>query len=544
MNIIQDKILVLAKTESKTIISNSLKSISGLTILEADSENKAFELIYNHFFVVVIIDETMPHIDIYKIGTMLLSHKNTHNAPLLIITDTINPENFLTDFKALQIDYIVKPFEEQLIRAKIKIFFELFKQKNAVDQSIDELDNVYKKIVDQHELAMKEEFSRKELVNISSIAANQMQQPLQTLQGNIYQLLRSRDITPSIKLNLASIKASAQRISQISKKLFAFPGKAKKILTENSSALNADKDYRILYVENSDEEFSIFNHFMKNVIKCELAQAKTIKQGIDLIAGSKFDLIFITHLLPDGTGLDLLLKLNRMRSDIPVIFTLNKPNGYMGPETIAKGAFAYFIKEEISSSNILSIIYGTLRKAKITQEMEDAQNRIVMISRKDYLTKLFNRRCFEQELTSETSKAKRYKTPLSILIVDFDEFKIINEIHGYDTGDSVLTTSAAIIQSMVRDNDVVCRYGAEEFGIVLPNTALNGARMLAERIRKKMGDHEFKKDSNVVHLTVSIGIAAYVPDTDTAYSVLVKRALDALTSAMDQGGNKIKTLIN
>ncbi|MCK5695524.1 MAG: response regulator PleD [Desulfobacula sp.] len=544
MNIIQDKILVVATTEFKTIISNSLKDISGLKILEADSENKAFELIYNHFFVLVIIDETLPHIDMYKIGSMLLSHKKTHNAPLLIITDTIQPENFLTDFKALQIDYIVRPFDEQLIRAKIKIFFELFKQKNAVEQSIDELDKVYKKIVEQHELVMKEEFSRKEFVNISSIAANQMQQPLRSLQGNIYQLFRSRDLAPKFKTNLASIKTSTEKISQISKKLFTFLGKTKKILAQNASDLKADQAYRILYIETSDEDFSIFNHFIKGVIKCKLSQAKTLEQGLELIAGNKFDLIFTYHLLPDGTGFDLLSKLNRMRSDIPVIFTLDKPNGHKGPEAISKGAFTYFIKEEISSTNILSIIYGTLEKTKITREVEDAQNRIVMISQKDYLTKLFNRRCFEQELTSEISKAKRYKLPLSILILDFDKLGAINENHGYVTGDTILTTCAALIQSMVRNNDVVCRYGEEEFGIVLPNTALNGARMLTERIRKKIADYEFGKDSNVLKLTVSIGIVSYVPKTDTDFPALVKKALDALTSAMDQGGNRIKTFIN
>ena len=194
--------------------------------------------------------------------------------------------------------------------------------------------------------------------------------------------------------------------------------------------------------------------------------------------------------------------------------------------------------------NILYIIYGTLEKTKITREVEDAQNRIVMISQKDYLTKLFNRRCFEQELTSEISKAKRYKLPLSILILDFDKLGAINENHGYVTGDTILTTCAALIQSMVRNNDVVCRYGEEEFGIVLPNTALNGARMLTERIRKKIADYEFGKDSNVLKLTVSIGIVSYVPKTDTDFPALVKKALDALTSAMDQGGNRIKTFIN
>jgi len=544
MNIFQDKILVIAASESKSIISNSVKDIAGLKILEADSETKAFELIYHHFFVLVIIDETLPHIDKYKIGSMLLSHKKTHDAPLLIITDTITPENFLTDFKALQIDYIVKPFDEQLILTKIKIFFELFKQKNAVNQSIDELDNVYRKIVEQHELVIKETLSKKELVNISSIAANQMQQPLQSLQGNINQLLRNRDINPKIKSTLASIKTASERISHITKKLFAFPVKAKKVLFDTASGLDENRFYKILYVEDSAEDFNIISHFIKSVIKCELAQAKTLEQAIELIADSRFDLIFIDHLLPDGTGFDLLSRLKRMRSDIPVVFTLDKPNTDMGPEAVSKGAFTYFVKEEFSSGNILSIIHGTLQKARITREVEDAQNRIVMISRKDTLTKLFNRRCFEQELESETSKAKRYKIPLSILIVDFDQLGAINETHGYDTGDTILTTSARIIQSMVRNNDVVCRYGEEEFGIVLPNTALNGARILAQRIRKKIADHEFKKDSIALNLTASIGIASDDPETDEDYFVLVKKALDALTSAMEQGGNRVKTFMN
>ena len=315
-------------------------------------------------------------------------------------------------------------------------------------------------------------------------------------------------------------------------------------MTQNASGLNADHPYKILYIETSDEDFSIFNHFIKGVIKCKLAQAKTLEQGLELIADNKFDLIFTDHLLPDGTGFDLLSKLNRMRSDIPVVFTLDKPSGHKGPEAISEGAFTYFIKEEISSANILSIIYGTLEKARITREVEDAQSRIVMISQKDYLTKLFNRRCFEQELTSEISKANRYKVPLSILILDFDKFEAINKIHGYDAGDAILTISAGLIQSMVRDNDVVCRYGEQEFGIVLPNTALNGARILAERIRKKIAEYEFGKNSTELTITVSIGISSYVSKTDTDFPALVKKALDALTSAMAQGGNRVKTFIN
>lgn len=541
MNLIPDKILVVAGAESKAIIAGSLENLAGLEILEADSENKAFELIYNHFFVLVIIDETLAHIDMYKIGSMLLSHKETHNAPLLILTDRIQPEKFLIDFKALHIDYLLKPFDEQLIRAKIDIFFDLFKQRNAVEQSLGELDKAYKKIIVQHELVMEETVSRKELVNRSTIAASQMQQPLRSLQGNIYQLLRTRGVAPEIRSSLNSLKTAVEGISQISKKLLASPGKAKKIVAENAAGMATGHIYKILYIEDSDEDFSIFNHFMKSIIKCELAQAKTLEHGLELLAANGFDLVFIDYLLPDGTGFDLLSRLNRMLSDIPVIFTLDKPHIHVGPRAVSRGALSYFIKEEVTAENILSIIHNTLAKAKISQEVSDAQNRIITIARKDSLTKLYNRQCFDQELESEASKSKRYHTPLSILILDFDKFKSIGETHGPDIRDRLLTTSATLIQSMVRDNDVVCRYGAEEFGIVLSNTALNDARMLAERIRKRIAGHAFEKET--VTLTVSIGIAAYVPESDMSCSALVKNALKALTSAMDKGGNTVKTFI-
>lgn len=280
---------------------------------------------------------------------------------------------------------------------------------------------------------------------------------------------------------------------------------------------------------------------MKGVINCELYQAKDLTQSLKLISQNRFDLIFIDYTQSQGSGFDLLSKLNRMRSDIPVIFTFDKPHIQKGPEAISKGAFAYLIKEELSGTHMVSIIHNTLEKAALTQEVEDAQSRIVMISKKDFLTKLYNRRCFEQELESEFSRAKRYHTDLSILLLDFDNFQTITDTYGYDTGDRILTTSATIIQSMVRNNDTVCRYGGEEFGIVLANTPLSGARILADRIRKKMAGYEFSTDTDQVEITVSIGIAAFDKKDDTAYAGLVRKGLNALSSATNQGGNVVKT---
>lgn len=532
MNIIRDKILVLADKETSHIVNRCLDAFSDLEMVVAADENKAFELIYNHTLVLVIQDIDHIRFDPYKTGSMLMSHKQVHNTPLLLLCKTVPGNQFLTDFDDLEVDHLLRPFKPEQIRAKIKIFYDLFKQRSAVHQSIDELDRVYRKIVEQHENAMEETVDLNVISSRSAIAAGQIQNALQHLTGSIYHIMRMNGVPPVAKPKLSAIKTAAEQISMVTKKLVSFPDPFKKAM--------AGQTYRVLYAQDSDEDFSIFNYFMKGVVNCELTQAVSLEHSLDLISQKRFDIIFIDYGLPDNAAFDLLSRLKRIRNDIPIVFMMDKPMIHKGPETIARGAFTYFAKEELSGFNVLSIINSTLKKSDITREVEDAQNRIVLISRKDYLTKLYNRRCFEQELESELIKVKRYQTDLSVLILDFDRFQNINDTFGPDTGDRILTTSAAIIQSMVRGNDVVCRYGGEEFAVVLPNTPGSGARMLAERIRKTLRDHDFDTDNEDAKLTVSIGISEYDSDQDTDFSDMVKNALSALALAAQKGGDSVE----
>ncbi len=543
MDIIQHQILVMAKSGQKKAIKKISEDIADITIFEADSENRAFELICSNIFMLAIVDPSA-QFDIYKIGTMLLSHRKTHKTPLLIITQTIKPENFLSDFQDLHIDYIQKPFNEQLLLAKIKIFMKLFEHKKAVEQSLDELNNLYKNIFSQHELYMKEEESKRELTNISSIAVNQMQQPMQNIQGNIYQLLHTEGLSRKNRSNIVSIKTAAEHLMTISKKLGAIPLKREQILTKIALDLNSNKKYQILYAENHDEDYQIFKHTIINTVKCRLIQAKNIRESMECIADSKYDLIFITHSFSDGSGLELISRLNRLCLDIPLIFIVKKKSLHLGTASIAKGATAFLAKEDISRKTLFSTIEYSLKKVRLTADMEEAKNRIILISNKDNLTRLYNRKYFEQQIKSETSRAKRHKTGLSILMLDIDKFKIINQNHGYETGDLILATAAALIQSMVRDSDKVCRYSGEEFSIILPDTDLNGARILAEKIRKKIAGHLFSRDHDVLKLTVSIGIAAYDLNRDTTYGHFIKRGLDAMASASAGGGSRTETLVH
>jgi diguanylate cyclase (GGDEF)-like protein/PAS domain S-box-containing protein len=152
---------------------------------------------------------------------------------------------------------------------------------------------------------------------------------------------------------------------------------------------------------------------------------------------------------------------------------------------------------------------------------------------RDFLTGLYNRRIFFNFLEIELQRAKRYGRPVSLLMMDIDNFKLVNDRFGHDTGDRVLKAMAEIISRIIRESDVFARYGGEEFIILSPETNLSGAKILAEKIRETLGAHSFDEAGTV---TLSIGVTSF-NDADTA-DTLIKRADDALYLGKQQGRNR------
>ncbi len=537
MDMTCDKILVIAKNHTRDAVIKAVDNISGLGVIETDSENKAFELIFTNDFALAVVDETLKDINIYNIGSMLLSHKSTHNIPLLIITDDIQPEKFLHDFKALQVDYMAKPVSKDLMQARIQIFFDLFTHKNAVMQSMAELDLAYKKVVAKNDKIMHQELLQKELANKSSIAATQMQQALPKLRSNIRQLMQQKDIRPETKTFLSSVENAAGNISNISNKLFVFKEKG---FDKDTFEQPSDKTYNLLYAQGSNEEYNIFNHCLRSALNYNLVWSKTVDDALYHIGQKEFDLIFTDQLLPDATGFDLLSRLKQIRSETPVIFAFSKSQSQKGSQAISKGAYNFFLKEDISTANLISIINNTLQKSKISRQAEAAMNRVVMIAQKDTLTKLYTPQYFEKTLGSELSKAGRYQTDLSILIIHFDTLKTICSEHTSNTADTFLSTSAAIIQNMIRASDTACRFTNEKFALILPHTNIDGAGILARRINEKISHYRFTSIKKTVKLTVSIGAAQFKNQKGADDTMLLENSFTALETAINEGGDTVK----
>lgn len=154
----------------------------------------------------------------------------------------------------------------------------------------------------------------------------------------------------------------------------------------------------------------------------------------------------------------------------------------------------------------------------------------------DSLTGLYVRRYFSERLYEEAQRSKRYKFSFSLLMIDIDDFKRCNDTYGHLVGDVILRDIAHIMKTNVREIDIVSRYGGEEFVILLPETGAEGAKLTAERLRKKTEENVFKAYDEKLKITISTGISVYPEDTAGA-SELIEKADMALYAAKRSGKN-------
>jgi diguanylate cyclase (GGDEF)-like protein len=178
------------------------------------------------------------------------------------------------------------------------------------------------------------------------------------------------------------------------------------------------------------------------------------------------------------------------------------------------------------------------------REAEQLKRRYEQLSNVDELTALHNRRFFFPEAESSLARSTRYGHPFSLMLIDVDRFKQINDRHGHATGDNVLKAIGAALKAQIREVDIIARFGGEEFVIALPSTDAEGSRMLAERIRTRVAALEWDGETGKLSATISVGVAslgARAGEARELLEALLREADRAMYQAKEAGRNRVST---
>jgi len=186
----------------------------------------------------------------------------------------------------------------------------------------------------------------------------------------------------------------------------------------------------------------------------------------------------------------------------------------------------YFFK-----GKVYAIQYRETLK-RLNKELEE-------LSTLDPLTRLPNRRFFASQITYEIAINKRYNHDATLVIIDIDHFKKVNDTYGHLAGDFILKELGDFLKYNVRESDTVCRWGGEEFMLLLSHTDLEGAKILSERLRRKIESYMFIFEDEHINITVSIGVTRLDHEKDDAFNISYARADEALYQAKNSGRNQV-----
>jgi len=292
------------------------------------------------------------------------------------------------------------------------------------------------------------------------------------------------------------------------------------------------KDFTILITDDEKTNLDILGSILSPIYNILIARNGL--RAIEIANEHKPDLILLDVLMPDMSGFEVISKLKGSEATdrIPVIFITGLTDVAHEEKGFHLGAVDYIAKPFIKP----------IVKARVNTHIKivDHMRTIERIGLIDPLTKISNRRGFENRLNAEWGRASRDKTPISILVMDIDKFKNYNDTYGHQQGDVALKTFAEIAAgTLKRSADFIARWGGEEFIILLPATNSDGAAKVAERIRKKAEAQVLPTEEGVeTRTTVSIGVNTVVPEMDDPVDNFIKKADQALYKAKEAGRNR------
>jgi diguanylate cyclase (GGDEF)-like protein len=305
----------------------------------------------------------------------------------------------------------------------------------------------------------------------------------------------------------------------------------------------------ILYVEDEHIILQSVKELLEDKVR-NLYLAMNAKEALELFKKHRPEVVISDIKMPGMDGLTLLREIKKIKSDtkLVILTAFGKKNYLMDAITLGVDKFILKPVEESSYFQELQDLSNSIklekqlrleeeRRKKAQNDLEEANKRLIKLARTDPLTGLSNRRDIYEKIEYEISRFERNNQTFAIVIGDIDDFKNVNDNLGHDAGDFVLFSLAHQIRSMLRKQDIIGRWGGEEFILMLPNTKLEGAKVVTEKVRKAIQNKIIHYKENEISITITFGIVIF--DEMQPVNDCIKKADVALYDGKNKGKNCI-----
>lgn len=296
---------------------------------------------------------------------------------------------------------------------------------------------------------------------------------------------------------------------------------------------------RILMIEDRPDAASWFSNALRK--DNDVACVDTFEEALVRVRGGDFDLIIVSLSMRGFDGLRLCSQLRSLPEGrhVPILVVVADGDRRKLNQALEMGVNDYLTRP-VDSNELVARVRTQLRKKRYADRLRHNVQLSLEAAITDQLTGLHNRRYMARHLDAMIAQAQKTAKPLAFLIMDIDYFKKVNDTHGHDIGDEVLKEFSRRISANVRGCDLACRYGGEEFVVVMPDTDVPFAYAIAERLRQTVEATpvHISRDPGTLNITISIGIAGSIGQNDSA-EALLHRADQALYSAKRTGRNRV-----
>lgn len=546
----ETKVLIVDDDRMASRIIESILKKKGYHTTLAGTGKEALEKSEGCFFNLALLDIMLPDMEgIDLIEPLKVLHPDTE---LVMVTAHSSHERAIIALNKGASGYITKPVKpinilniirqvlekQQLVFKNRQLYQEVQRELAEKIKLAEKLKQANKTIIEQQNVLIEEE-RLKVLLQMAGATATELNQPLYNLLENI-EFLRMHENEPDrIRQKILEIQKAGKTISDtIGKIQWIQHGQHSKQMKKLEIS-TADRELNILSVEDEVKFAAAIERMFRKDELIVLHHAENMKESFPIIHKKRIDLILLDFQLPDGNAFDYLKNLEEKDIDIPVIIITGQGDEMIASQLLQAGAYDYLPKASVNKELLYKTIHNTVEKHRLKNEINTAMGKIAEMSTKDALTNLYNRRYFTEVLNREIGNARRYEKDLSFCMVDIDFFKKVNDTYGHVAGDSVLRDTAELLMKTIRSNDIACRYGGEEFAVILPNTDMDASKILGERFRRAIEEHDFKFESTLIKVTVSVGLAFYDRREDLSSLQFVEMADSALYQAKTRGRNKV-----